>query len=331
MRKGENIMKVFITYKIPGPGIDMLKERFTVDLYEGEEFLTKEEMMHKVEDVDAIITQLRDSIDREFIDRGKNLKIIANYAVGYNNIDVAYATQKSIYVTHTPGVLTEATADLTWALILSVVRRVVESDKFVREGKFTGWKPELLLGYDLYGKTIGIVGMGRIGQAVARRALGFGMKVIYHNRHKLPEEIEKKYNATYSDLDTLFKVSDIVSLHTPLTGDTYHLVDKSRLELMKPTAFLINTSRGQVIDEEALLEVLKNERIKGAGLDVYENEPIITPGLLDLRNVVLTPHTGSATRETRENMGIMVAENVIKALNNEIPPNLVPEQKKIYK
>lgn len=324
-------MKVFITYKIPGPGIDMLKERFTVDLYEGEEFLTKEEMMHKVEDVDAIITQLRDSIDREFIDRGKNLKIIANYAVGYNNIDVAYATQKSIYVTHTPGVLTEATADLTWALILSVVRRVVESDKFVREGKFTGWKPELLLGYDLYGKTIGIVGMGRIGQAVARRALGFGMKVIYHNRHKLPEEIEKKYNATYSDLDTLFKVSDIVSLHTPLTGDTYHLVDKSRLELMKPTAFLINTSRGQVIDEEALLEVLKNERIKGAGLDVYENEPIITPGLLDLRNVVLTPHTGSATRETRENMGIMVAENVIKALNNEIPPNLVPEQKKIYK
>jgi len=324
-------MKVFITYKIPGPGIDMLKERFTVDLYEGEEFLTKEEMMHKVEDVDAIITQLRDSIDREFVDRGKNLKIIANYAVGYNNIDVAYATQKSIYVTHTPGVLTEATADLTWALILSVVRRVVESDKFVREGKFTGWKPELLLGYDLYGKTIGIVGMGRIGQAVARRALGFGMKVIYHNRHKLPEEIEKKYNATYSDLDTLFKVSDIVSLHTPLTGDTYHLVDKSRLELMKPTAFLINTSRGQVIDEEALLEVLKNERIKGAGLDVYENEPIITPGLLDLRNVVLTPHTGSATRETRENMGIMVAENVIKALNNEIPPNLVPEQKKIYK
>lgn len=331
MRKGENIMKVFITYKIPGPGIDMLKERFTVDLYEGEEFLTKEEMMHKVEDVDAIITQLRDSIDREFIDRGKNLKIIANYAVGYNNIDVAYATQKSIYVTHTPGVLTEATADLTWALILSVVRRVVESDKFVREGKFIGWKPELLLGYDLYGKTIGIVGMGRIGQAVARRALGFGMKVIYHNRHKLPEEIEKKYNATYSDLDTLFKVSDIVSLHTPLTGDTYHLVDKSRLELMKPTAFLINTSRGQVIDEEALLEVLKNERIKGAGLDVYENEPIITPGLLDLKNVVLTPHTGSATRETRENMGIMVAENVIKALNNEIPPNLVPEQKKIYK
>ena len=324
-------MKVFITYKIPGPGIDMLKERFTVDLYEGEEFLTKEEMMHKVEDVNAIITQLRDSIDREFIDRGKNLKIIANYAVGYNNIDVAYATQKSIYVTHTPGVLTEATADLTWALILSVVRRVVESDKFVREGKFTGWKPELLLGYDLYGKTIGIVGMGRIGQAVARRALGFGMEVIYHNRHKLPEDIEKKYNATYSDLDTLFKVSDIVSLHTPLTGDTYHLVDKSRLELMKPTAFLINTSRGQVIDEEALLEVLKNERIKGAGLDVYENEPIITPGLLDLRNVVLTPHTGSATRETRENMGIMVAENVIKALNNEIPPNLVPEQKKIYK
>ena len=319
-----------ITFKIPDPGIELLEKHFLVDVHEGPKFLTKEKLMSKITDADAVITQLRDQVDREFIDAGKRLKIIANYAVGYNNIDVEYATRKSIYVTHTPGVLTEATADIAWALILAVVRRVVEADRFTRQGKFEGWKPELFLGYDIYGKTLGILGMGRIGQAVARRALGFGMKIIYHNRKRLPKEIERKYNAQYVDLKTLFKEADIVSIHTPLTPETHHLVDEKLLSLMKPSAFLINTSRGAVVNERKLYEFLKEGKIAGAGLDVYEHEPILTPGLSELGNVVLLPHIGSATIETRTRMAIMVAENVIAALNGNIPPNVVPEQKEVF-
>jgi len=319
-----------ITYKIPDPGIKLLEKHFLVDVHEDPKFLTKEELMSKITDADAVVTQLRDQVDREFMDAGKRLKIIANYAVGYNNIDVEYATRKNIYVTHTPGVLTEATADIAWALILAVVRRVVEADRFTRQGKFEGWKPELFLGYDIYSKTLGILGMGRIGQAVARRALGFGMKIIYHNRKRLPEEIERKYNAQYVDLETLFREADIVSIHTPLTPETHHLVDEKLLSLMKPSAFLINTSRGAVVDERKLYEFLKEGRIAGAGLDVYEHEPMLTPGLSELDNVVLLPHIGSATIETRTRMAIMVAENVIAALKGSIPPNIVPEQKEVF-
>ncbi len=318
--------KVFVTYKIPQKGLNILNNKYELFVHDKDQFLTKEEMMEIVCDKDAVITQLRDPIDKEFIDAGKNLKIIANYAVGYNNIDVEYATKKGIYVTHTPGVLTEATADRTWALRLGVVRRVVEADKFTREGKFVGWKPSLLLGHDLYGKTLGIVGMGRIGQAVARRGLGFGMKIIYHNRHRLPKDIEKKFDARYVELDDLFKEADIISLHTPATPETYHLVNKERLSLMKPTAYLINTARGTVIDERALIDILKNGRIQGAGLDVYEFEPKLTDGLSELKNVILLPHIGSATIETREKMSIMVCENVDKALSGKTPPNLIPEQ-----
>ncbi len=321
-------MKVFITYKIPDKGIELIKDKYELFVHDKEEFLTKEEMIDIVKDKDAVITQLRDPIDKEFIDAGKNLKIIANYAVGYNNIDVKYATKKGIYVTHTPGVLTEATADLTWALILSTVRRIVEADKFTREGKFVGWKPSLLLGSDLYGKTLGIVGMGRIGQAVARRAMGFGMNIIYYNRHRLPEEVEKRYNARYVELDEIFKTADVISLHTPATPETYHMVDERRLSLMKPTAYIINTARGTVIDEKALLEALRTGKIRGAGLDVYENEPKLTQGLSELKNVVLLPHIGSATVETREAMSVMVCENVDAALSGKTPPNLVPEQRK---
>jgi len=319
-----------ITYKIPDPGIKLLEKHFLVDVHEDPKFLTKEELMSKITDADAVVTQLRDQVDREFMDAGERLKIIANYAVGYNNIDVEYATRRNIYVTHTPGVLTEATADIAWALILAVVRRVVEADRFTRQGKFEGWKPELFLGYDIYGKTLGILGMGRIGQAVARRALGFGMKIIYHNRKRLPEEIERKYNAQYVDLETLFREADIVSIHTPLTSETHHLVDERLLSLMKPSAFLINTSRGAVVNERKLYEFLKEGRIAGAGLDVYEHEPMLTPGLSELDNVVLLPHIGSATIETRTRMAIMVAENVIAALKGSIPPNIIPEQKEVF-
>ncbi|MEJ5258071.1 MAG: D-glycerate dehydrogenase [Fervidobacterium sp.] len=322
--------KVFITYAIPEKGINLLKEKFYVDVYDGEDFLTKSELIRRSKDADAIVTQLRDPVDNEFIESLQKAKIIANYAVGYNNIDVQAATQKGIFVTNTPGVLTEATADIAFALLLTVARRIVESDKFVREGKFTGWKPKLFLGYDLFGKTLGIIGMGRIGQAVARRALGFGMNVVYYNRRRLPVDIEEKYNARYVDLDTLIAISDYISIHTPFTKETYHLISEERIKRMKPNAIIINTARGPVIDEVALYQALKNGKIAGAGFDVYENEPLLTPGLEKLDNVVLLPHIGSATYETRDKMSEMVAINVIEALEGRIPPNLVPEQAAIY-
>ncbi len=221
------VVKVFATYRIPDKGINLLKEKgYEVEVYQGEEFLEKAEMIRLSKDADGIITQLRDPIDKEFIESLERCKIISNYAVGYNNIDVEAAKANGIYVTNTPGVLTEATADIAFALILAVARKIVPADKFTREGKFTGWRPNLFLGYDLYGKTLGIVGMGRIGQAVARRALGFGMKIVYYNRHRLPEEIEKQYDARYVSLDELVSISDYISLHTPLTPETYHLIDE---------------------------------------------------------------------------------------------------------
>ncbi|ABS60994.1 MULTISPECIES: 2-hydroxyacid dehydrogenase [Fervidobacterium] len=316
-------MRVFVTYAIPEKGINMLKERFEVDVYTGEEFLSKEEMIKRAEYADAIVTQLRDPIDKEFIYSLKKAKIIANYAVGYNNIDIEAAKERGIYVTNTPGVLTEATADIAFALILAVARRIVESDKFVREGKFVGWKPKLFLGYDLYGKTLGVIGMGRIGQAVARRALGFGMNIVYYNRNRLPEEIEKQYNAKYVNIDELVEISDYISLHTPLTKETYHLINKERIAKMKPNAILVNTARGPVVDEQALYEALKERRIAGAGFDVYENEPVLTPGLEKLDNVVLLPHIGSATYETRDKMSEIVAINVMEALDGKRPSNCV--------
>ncbi|MBO8161564.1 MAG: D-glycerate dehydrogenase [Thermosipho sp. (in: Bacteria)] len=316
-------MKVFVTYKIPEEGLKLLMEKFEVDVYTGEKFLAKEEMMERVKDADAVVTQLRDPVDKEFIDAGNKLKIIANYAVGYNNIDVEYAKSKGIFVTNTPGVLTEATADIAWALLLAVARKIIPADKFTREGKFEGWKPKLFLGYEIYGKTLGIIGMGRIGQAVARRALGFGMKIIYHNRRRLPQEIEEKYNAKYVDLNTLLKEADFISINVPLTQETYHLLNEEKLKLLKPNAILINTARGPVVDERALYNLLKEGRIAGAGFDVYENEPEITPGLEKLENVVLLPHIGSGTFETRAKMSIMVAENVIDALEGRKPKNLV--------
>ncbi|HCF38397.1 MAG TPA: D-glycerate dehydrogenase, partial [Thermosipho africanus] len=284
-------------------------------------FLTKQEMMERLKDADAVVTQLRDPVDKEFIDAGKKLKIIANYAVGFNNIDVEYAKQKGIYVTNTPDVLTEATADIAWALILAVARKIIPADKFTREGKFEGWKPNLFLGYEIYGKTLGIIGMGRIGKAVARRAMGFGMKIIYHNRKRVEDDY--KYNAKYVDLETLLKESDYISINAPLTNETYHLLNKERLSLLKKNAILVNTARGPIVDEKALYELLKDGKIAGAGFDVYENEPEITKGLEKLDNVVLLPHIGSATYETREKMSIMVAENIIDALEGKIPRNLV--------
>lgn len=316
--------KVFVTRKILEEGLNMLRERYDVEVSDYDGVIPREMLLEKVKGVDALLSLLTDKIDAEVMDAaGPNLKIIANYAVGYNNIDVEEATKRGIMVTNTPGVLTETTADFAWTLLMAVARRIVEADKFVREGKFRGWEPMLLLGTDVFGATLGIVGFGRIGQAMARRALGFNMRVLYYDNSKVDEQIEKELKATFVDLPTLLKESDFVTLHVPLTKQTHHLIGEKELKMMKKDAYLINTARGPVVDEKALVKALKEGWIKGAALDVFENEPEIEPELLKLDNVVLAPHIASASYATRSKMSVMVAENIIKALNGEVPPNLV--------
>lgn len=323
--------KVFITYKIPECGLELLRKEFEVVVNEEDRLLTKEEIIKNAQDVEALITLLADKIDQKVIDKLSALKVIANYAVGYNNIDVEYATKKGIMITNTPDVLTETTADLTWALILTIARKIVEADNFVREKKFKGWRPKLLLGDDVYGKTIGIIGFGRIGQAVAERARGFKMKVLYYSRRRVDKTVENRLNATFAPLGALLKKSDFITIHTPLTRETYHLINEKSFSMMKKSAYLINTSRGAVVDERELVRALKEGKIKGAALDVFENEPEVTTELLEMKNVVLTPHIGSASESTRNKMSHMVAKNVIEALKGRVPPNLIPEQKEKFK
>lgn len=316
--------KVFVTRKILEEGLNMLRERYDVEVSDYDGVIPREMLLEKVMGVDALLSLLTDNIDAEVMDAaGPNLKIIANYAVGYNNIDVEEATKRGIMVTNTPGVLTETTADFAWTLLMAIARRIVEADKFVREGKFRGWEPMLLLGTDVFGATLGIVGFGRIGQAMARRALGFNMRVLYYDNSRIDEQLEKELKATFVDLPTLLKESDFVTLHVPLTKQTHHLIGEKELKMMKKDAYLINTARGPVVDEKALVKALKEGWIKGAALDVFENEPEIEPELLKLDNVVLAPHIASASYATRSKMSVMVAENIIKALSGEVPPNLV--------
>jgi len=315
--------KVFVTYKIPEVGLKLLCERYEVEVNLEDRFLCSEEITRRANDADALVTLLADRIDRHVIETLQRVKIIANYAVGFDNIDIEAAKEKGIVVTNTPGVLTDATADLAIALLLAVTRRIVEADEFVREGKFTSWKPELFLGPSLQGKQLGIVGLGRIGTAVAIRAKAFGMRVVYYKKRRLSEEEENRLGVSYMDLDELLSSSDFISLHVPFTSETHHLIDEKRINMMKPTAVLINTARGAVVDEKALIEALIDRRIWGAGLDVYEFEPRVPEKLKALDNVVLLPHIGSATAETREKMAIMVADNVIAGLEGKEPPNRV--------
>ncbi|RKY00395.1 D-glycerate dehydrogenase [Candidatus Poribacteria bacterium] len=315
--------KVFITRMLPQPAIDMLKERFDVDIYEEDRAIPREVLLERVKGIDALLPLLTDKIDAEVMEAaGPNLKIIANYAVGYDNIDVEEATKRGIVVTNTPGVLTETTADLAWALLMAIARRIVEADKFTRAGKFKGWGPMMFLGSDVYGKTLGIVGAGRIGTAVAMRSKGFNMKVLYTDVRR-NETLEKELGARKVELDELLRESDFISLHVPLTPETHHLIGERELKMMKKTAYLINTSRGPVIDEKALVEALKNGEIAGAALDVFENEPELTPGLAELDNVVLTPHIGSASVETRTRMATLAAENIIAYFEGKRPPTVV--------
>jgi glyoxylate reductase len=317
-------LKVYITRRIPEPGIEMIRKEHDVEVNPYDRVLTREELLQAVKGRDGILCLLTDKIDAEVFDAaGPQLKVVSNYAVGYDNIDVDEATKRGIVVTNTPGVLTETTADLAWALIMSVARRIVEADKFTRAGKYDGWAPMLFLGQDIYGKTLGIIGMGRIGQAVARRAKGFNMKVLYNDIRRIPEELEKELNATFASMDEVIENSDFISLHTYLSPETYHLINEEKLKRMKKTAYLINTSRGPVIDEAALVKALKEGWIAGAGLDVYEFEPKLVPGLAECENAVLLPHIASASVETRTKMATMAAENLLAVLAGRMPPNPV--------
>ncbi len=293
---------------------------FDVEVSDLDGVLPREQLLQKVKGADAILSLLTDKIDREVMEAaGPQLKIVANYAVGYDNFDLAAAKQRNIIMTNTPEVLTESVAEHTIALMFAISRRIVESDQFMRDGKYTSWAPMLFLGNDLVGKTLGLVGLGRIGAAVAKRMHdGFDMKIIYYDV-KRNEELEKKYHLEYRDLENLLKESDFVSIHVPLLESTRHLIGELQLKMMKKTAYLINTSRGPVIDEKSLVAALKSGEIKGAALDVYEEEPKMAPGLAELPNTVLTPHTASATEETRSAMSELAAKNIIAVLSGQPP------------
>jgi glyoxylate reductase len=283
-----------------------------------------EELEKAARDSTVLITYLSDKIDRNIIAQGTNLKLIANYGAGFNNIDVAEACEAGIWVSNTPGVLHETTADLTWAMILGSARRIVPADGYTREGKFKGWSADMFLGNDVYGKTLGIIGCGEIGKAVARRAKGFNMRVLYYQRKPLREEEEKALDVSYMKFSELLKQSDFVTLHIPLNEESHYLIGRDELGLMKKTAYLIHTARGKVVDDKALVEVLRKGGIAGAALDVYENEPELTDGMTELDNLMLLPHIGSATVETRNRMALLVADNVLDALDGKTPRSLVP-------
>ncbi len=318
--------KVLVTRKLPGDALKILEAACEVRLHAGDRAMSREEILEAVAGCQGILCMLSDRIDREVLAAaGKELRVISNYAVGYNNIDIEDATKGGILVCNTPGVLTEATADFTWALLLCAARRIIEGDRMVRQGGFKGWGPELLLGVELCGKTLGIAGMGRIGSAVARRALGFGMRIIYTDEKK-NEIAEKELRAKMVDKDTLLKQSDFLSLHLPLTGKTRHYIGEKELDMMKPGAILINTARGPIVNEASLVSALRQNRIEAAGLDVYENEPQIVPGLADLHNVVLAPHLGSANSETRTRMAQMAVQNLLDALEGKLPEHCVNPQ-----
>ncbi len=317
-------MKVFITRKVFDCAVDRLRSAgLDVDMYERDERIPREELLLRVRGTAGIFSFLHDRIDAEVMDSaGEHLQIIANFAVGYDNIDIDEAKRRGIVVTNTPGVLTDATAELAWALLLSTARLIVPADRFTREGKFTGWSPTLMLGMGITGKTLGVIGAGRIGTAMALKSKGFEMRVLYTSRRD-NELLNRELSAIRVELDTLVEESDFISIHTSLTPETHHLIGERELRMMKRDCVLVNTARGAVIDERALLRALRERWIFGAGLDVYEFEPKITEGLCELENVVLLPHIGSATREVREKMATMAAEEICRVLSGKEPINRV--------
>lgn len=314
-------MDVLITALLPDEVVSLIRQEHRVEMNGELRPMEREKLLRGLEGKDGLLCSITDRIDGELLDCAPRLRIIANYGVGFDHIDLEAVTRKGIPVTNTPGVLTDATADIAFALILAAARRMVEGDRIARAGRFRFWSPLNFLGQQVSGKTLGIVGFGRIGRALAKRAAGFDMRVIYHSRTRLDLSEELKLNVDYASFEDLLRAADFVSVHVPLTPQTRHLVGARELKLMKPSAFLINTARGPVVDETALVEALRSGTIRGAGLDVYENEPDLAPGLAELDNAVLLPHVGSATIETRTRMAYMAAENLLAGLRGEKPPN----------
>mgnify|MGYP001298226452 FL=1 len=319
---------VTVTNIFPQAALDKLAPECDLKTNDSGVSSTAEELGRIVSESDAVISYLTDKIGRDIIDQSTKLKIIANYGAGFNNIDVNYASERGIWVTNTPSVLHETTADLTWAMILGAARRIVPADRFTREGKFKGWSAKMFLGGDVYGKTLGVIGCGEIGRSVVRRASGFNMRVLYHQRNRLPEEEERMLNAEFISLDQLLRESDFITLHVPLTDETEYMIGNDEIALMKKTAYLIHTARGKVIDDYALVAALKEGRLAGAALDVYEDEPELTEGMTELDNLLLLPHIGSASFETRDRMALLVADNVLDALVGKTPRTLVPSYPK---
>jgi len=314
---------VLVTKRIYPQAIAYLKEHAEVDYEETDDGMPADELARRIRGKQAVVSQLMDKFPDQVLATLDGIRVIANVAVGYDNIDVPAATRHGILVTHTPDVLTDTTADFAFTLLLAAARRVVEGHHFVHSGQWTKWRVDLLVGQDVHHRTLGIFGMGRIGQAVARRATGFSMRIIYHDIRRAPEAVEKQLGLEFATAEQVLRESDFVSLHVPLTSETRHLIGARELSMMKPTAILVNSSRGPVVDEPALAEALDRRVIAGAGIDVFEHEPQVDPALLKLENAVLAPHIASASVDTRIKMSMMAAENAVAAIEGRRPPNLL--------
>ncbi|HET8578391.1 MAG TPA: D-glycerate dehydrogenase [Methylomirabilota bacterium] len=314
---------ILISRIIPEAALQLARSRAEVDAFVEDRPMPRADLLARLKGRQGLICVISEAIDEELLSACPELRVVSNVAVGYNNVDVAAATKRGVVVTNTPDVLTDTTADFAWALLMATARRTVEADRFVREGRWKQWEMMLLLGGDIHGKTLGIVGFGRIGRAMARRALGFSMRVLYQDAMPADLATEREFRATRVDLATLLKRSDFVTLHTPLLPETRHLINAQTLQTMKKTAFLINASRGPVVDEAALVQALKEGWIAGAGLDVFEEEPKVHPGLIGLPNVVLAPHIASASHDTRLKMAELAVENCLAVLEGKTPPTPV--------
>ena len=315
--------KVYVTRPVFDEALERLRGAVAVEINPVDRVLSPAELKSKLHGVDGAITFLTDVIDGNLLYEEPLLKVIANFAVGFNNVDVDAATRLGVIVTNTPGVLTETTADFAWTLLMAAARRVVEADAFTRAGKFDMWRPKMFLGHDVHGKTLGIIGLGRIGQAVARRAAGFHMNIRFHDTEPISDAVITELGVDWLSLDDLLRTADFITVHVPLAPQTTHLLNDRAFALMKPSCIVVNTSRGPVIDEKALVRALQQGKIAAAGLDVYENEPAIEPELMAMNNVVLAPHIASASHETRLKMCMMAVDNLLAALRGERPPNLV--------
>jgi lactate dehydrogenase-like 2-hydroxyacid dehydrogenase len=315
--------RILVTREVFDETIAYLGAHCEVDANQADVPLTGAEIAQRLIGAQALMCSLTDRVDAGLLTQCLELRVVANIAVGYNNIDVAACSAQGVMVTNTPGVLDDSTADLAWTLMLATARRLTEVESYIRGGEWTGWRLKQWLGVDVHHATLGIIGMGRIGQAIARRAAGFDMRVIYHNRKRLPADIEQRLNASYATQDELLAAADFVVLQMPYSKETHHLIGAAELAKMKPTAILINSTRGGVVDDAALVDALKAGTIRAAGLDVFENEPMLNPGFLELPNVVMSPHIGSSTEATRRAMAMTAAQNAVAALAGRTPPNLV--------